>query len=366
MPEKPDNEITNVLTEGTQLSEAITESSAGESSDVARSTSAEQARPSETGPELSTSLTTAEVSLSSNSKDLDPAPSGASPLNPGNSGGNPPQIVSLVPSPLPLSAGTNGTLTVTIDPKQPITTEVAITIEQPILVQKPTTVTVPAGETQATFTVSPLTIESATVTANLNNSAKQAVIKMEPLPLPNRRVDLIKAVSSSLLTAFCILLGTFLILYIAMWKTDVQVTLPTVLLLGALGSFIAQQRRLKDFSEEDLQLFKDSWIYMWLSPVVGSILAGILYLIFLGDLLAGELFPKFKIPDGEKPYWSIKILFDVASNTPSTYAKLLFWSFVAGYSERFVIDIVGRFQSQAESEDTPATDQPDEKAKGKA
>ena len=94
----------------------------------------------------------------------------------------PPAVVSLLPSPLPLVVGANGTLMVTINIGQQTNTEVAIAVDQPTVVQVPAIVTVPAGQTQANFTVTALGTGSATVTATLNGTSKSAVVQVQPPP----------------------------------------------------------------------------------------------------------------------------------------------------------------------------------------
>jgi hypothetical protein len=81
---------------------------------------------------------------------------------------------------------------------------------------------------------------------------------------------------------------------------------------GFIGGFVGLQRRLKDLTPEDLQLISHSMVYTCLSPLVGGVLALLLYILFLSGLLSGDL-----------------------------------WCFVAGYSERFVTDVIGRFEGAA-------------------
>lgn len=119
-----------------------------------------------------------------------------------------------------------------------------------------------------------------------------------------------------------------------------------VFIVGAIGGFVSLQRRLKELDESDLQLIADSVIYTCLAPAVGGVLAVLLYIIFLSGLLAGDLFPHF-IPDkkGDVTLGFVSIF--QTHGDYQAYAKLVFWAFVAGYSERFVIDILSQFQSHA-------------------
>ena len=121
---------------------------------------------------------------------------------------------------------------------------------------------------------------------------------------------------------------------------------------GVIGGFVGLQRRLKRMSDGDLELMANSWVYIWLSPLVGGVLAVVLYILFVSGLLRGHLFPEF---NGEATVdrSGFAVLFNV-EGTGRDYAKMLFWSFVAGFSERFVTDIISKFDDSSKS---PAGDQ---------
>ncbi len=94
----------------------------------------------------------------------------------------PPAVASLLPSPLPLVVGAHGTLTVTLNAGQLTNTAVTLAVDQPSLLQVPAVVTVPVGQTQASFTVTGLAVGAATVTASLNGTAKSALVQVQPPP----------------------------------------------------------------------------------------------------------------------------------------------------------------------------------------
>lgn len=94
----------------------------------------------------------------------------------------PPAVISLLPSPLPLVVGAHGTLTVTLNAAQLTNTEVSLSVDQPSLLHVPASVTVPAGQTSAPFTVTGLAVGTATVTASLNGTARSAMVQIEPPP----------------------------------------------------------------------------------------------------------------------------------------------------------------------------------------
>ena len=164
------------------------------------------------------------------------------------------------------------------------------------------------------------------------------------------KVDDVKAVSARLLWAFLALIGTLAAIFAILITTHYIATLPVVLIFGALGAFVSLQRRLKHLSDDDLALMRASLTYVWLAPVAGALLAGVLYLLFIGQIVHGPLFPAFNTDtEAIKNAKGFVKLFAIESPTPSDYAKLLFWSFVAGFSEKFVTDVIGRFESQEQT-----------------
>jgi hypothetical protein len=105
------------------------------------------------------------------------------------------------------------------------------------------------------------------------------------------------------------------------------VTVIIVLLMGALGGFFSVQKRIEDIpTDQDpiLTMFQlqNGRFSVRLAPLTGAICALILFLIFQAGLLTGAAFPDMaKIP-----------------GAASEYGKLLVWSFIAGFAERFVPD----------------------------
>jgi len=113
---------------------------------------------------------------------------------------------------------------------------------------------------------------------------------------------------------------------------------------GVVGGFVGLQRRLKSMTSDDLTLLANSWVYVCLSPLVGGILAVVLYVLFISTLVSGELFPKFVPDDQSSTSKGFAEIFAVHGDSIA-YAKMLFWSFVSGFSERFVTDIVSKFDT---------------------
>lgn len=120
-----------------------------------------------------------------------------------------------------------------------------------------------------------------------------------------------------------------------------------VIMAGAIGGFVGLQRRLKELTISDLRLIASSWIYTSLSPLVGGVLGLLLYVIFLSGLLSGDLFPHFLPDDTTKTVTSFSVVGHQHADGHTEYAKLIFWCFMAGFSERFVTDVISRFEGAA-------------------
>jgi uncharacterized membrane protein len=164
----------------------------------------------------------------------------------------------------------------------------------------------------------------------------------------------VKVVSARLLwsiIALIVALAAIYTVYEVVAKDEQFRSLPVVLVFGAIGAFVSLQRNLKNLSEEDLQLMRDSWPYTCLAPLAGAVLAGILYLLFISGLLKGTLFPEIDTNAANvQAVVGVRKLFEVELVGAADYAKLFFWSFVAGFSERFVTNIIGRFEVSGDAD----------------
>lgn len=119
-----------------------------------------------------------------------------------------------------------------------------------------------------------------------------------------------------------------------------------VFLFGNVGGYISVHSKLKNVSDEELGELADSWLGVVVPSFIGGVLAVVLYLIFIAGLLEGDLFPNFE-PDADANEASgFTKLFEQHGVHGSDYAKLLIWSFVAGYSERYVVNIIESFQGK--------------------
>lgn len=167
------------------------------------------------------------------------------------------------------------------------------------------------------------------------------------------RIELIKTASHKLLIALVISTAILLVFFgISLSVSDRAFVFPVAIVVGAIGGFVSIQRRLTALTDADLRLLSESNLYPWLSPTAGGLLAAVLYLLFLSGLLAGTLFPSFKAdPALSSDASGFLKLLHMQSSDPGDYAKLLFWCFVAGFSEKFVTNIIGNFEKSASAQE---------------
>lgn len=134
-------------------------------------------------------------------------------------------------------------------------------------------------------------------------------------------------------------------------------------LCGIIGGFVSIQQRLNKVTDEELALLNASWFQILLVPIFGGVFALVLYLVFLSGIVSGDLFPVFSFPnrnDIEEGEDYILLIFrETYPSTGPDLAKLLFWSFVAGFSERFVPQLISSVTSSVT--DTSARDDTEER-----
>lgn len=114
---------------------------------------------------------------------------------------------------------------------------------------------------------------------------------------------------------------------------------------GIIGGFVSIQQRLNKIGNEELALLSKSWASILLVPVYGGIFALVLYVLFISGLVQGNLFPEMYIPPFGDPPTTEDFRNLLRRGYPSSgedLAKLMFWSFAAGFSERLVPQIISQ------------------------
>jgi hypothetical protein len=157
-----------------------------------------------------------------------------------------------------------------------------------------------------------------------------------------------------------ILVGVVIIVLSVILRESIQplknsLTLLNVLFVGAMGGLLSMQQRYQSVSREGDQIDNVSellqgWPRLFLPVISGGLFATLLYMLIIGGLLEGDLFPKLthtSMLNGVK-FWDL-LDYGIPISS-SDYAKLIVWSFLAGFAERFVPDTLSGFISKRETE----------------
>lgn len=114
-----------------------------------------------------------------------------------------------------------------------------------------------------------------------------------------------------------------------------------IIVAGAFGGLVNNYKRSSLIPVEGQEdgAVEITGFQIYMSPVIGASLAVALYMLFLSGLVSGELFPSFA--KGEDALDNPMIFMNsMLPETNGDLAKAVFWSFLAGFSERFVPDLL--------------------------
>ncbi len=171
-------------------------------------------------------------------------------------------------------------------------------------------------------------------------TAQQVVIRNKDAPMS--RQDALKLMWGRLLSVFVLLLVVCVI--VAKYGGELRCSV-LVFLTGNIGGYVSVHRSLGALGDGALIELSGSWLAIVVPSLVGGILAFLLYFLFLSKILAGELFPKFEADDNA-PH-GFESLFAQHAVGMSEYAKVFFWSFIAGFNQTYVVDIINSIQSKS-------------------
>ena len=138
--------------------------------------------------------------------------------------------------------------------------------------------------------------------------------------------------------------------------------LALVATMGVLGAYFS---RVMAFSTALLTLSYDDVMRTYvgrmlqLRLIYGMIGALVFYFVLRGGIVAGTIFPAFvtDTASGTTPATDLRALLGQLA-PDANFAKLLVWSFIAGFSERLVGDALTRAEAQANRSDDQATGTP--------
>ena len=124
-----------------------------------------------------------------------------------------------------------------------------------------------------------------------------------------------------------------------------------VFMCGLLGGFVSIQQRLPTLSLVEMTSLTRSWLSITLIPINGGVFSLVFMFMFMGGILEGSLFPQY----GYRAITDTASFYDwMQNNYPISnheVAKLIFWSFVAGFSERLVPQVIGKVSGQIDTDD---------------
>jgi hypothetical protein len=104
-----------------------------------------------------------------------------------------------------------------------------------------------------------------------------------------------------------------------------------------------------------IQSLQNSRYFLWLSPLLGSIFAVVLLLVFIAKIVSGTVFPEFIYDErcigcaGNSWLEVWPFLRTLHPKDAQAYGLLFLWSFISGFAERFVPDILDRVVERGQS-----------------
>lgn len=126
-----------------------------------------------------------------------------------------------------------------------------------------------------------------------------------------------------------------------------------VVVLGVMGGYTSCLRRVSALVGGTdpiaaIQALSASRSSMVAAPILGVIFSLLLLLCFQGGLVNGALFPNLEVMPAttlETPF--LQFLFGTVRASNQDFAKLLVWSFIAGFSERLMPDMIDRLVAKS-------------------
>lgn len=119
-----------------------------------------------------------------------------------------------------------------------------------------------------------------------------------------------------------------------------------VFLFGNIGAYVGVHRSLATLQDSEINGLADSWLGLIVPSFVGGILAFVIYLLFLSNIISGDLFPHFTADQNAPAQPSFDILAYQHADTAADYAKLMFWSFLAGFNQKYAVDIIDSIRAK--------------------
>ena len=199
---------------------------------------------------------------------------------------------------------------------------------------------------------------AGTAAAAPGGGVTQAVLGLKPELLGAYKRMLTYQFSGTLVLVAVLavgLLGSYFIA--ANWQPPVLVL---ITLAGMLGAFFSALIRLYNVDQLSVAIVSETvaqlggwhlFIYSLTPPVIGAIASVVLYIAFVGGVLAGGLFPTMECKGALKGCVElVEVLNNYGPKAAPDYGKALLWAFIAGFSERLVPDTLQSLVAKAEEQ----------------
>lgn len=151
-------------------------------------------------------------------------------------------------------------------------------------------------------------------------------------------------------TLVILLLVLFAVKGLFVVYTDQIGTIWFAFILAGIGTLALLLRRFPNLGDKERECLSGSWWGVITHTLLGLVMAGLVYVIFMSGIVTGDggkglvttnLFPKFFYPKNDADtVMNFQYIIGIRPATIQEFGKLLVWSFLAGYSERFVPSLV--------------------------
>ena len=139
-----------------------------------------------------------------------------------------------------------------------------------------------------------------------------------------------------------IIVMLLLIASLAWVNNDKDAPIPILILtFGALGAVVREHIEMRTShaiaaGPQNQKAINDTMIICF-KPVLGGLIALILMSLLLSGMISGDLFPKFLNIEGKFESGKAVLRGGVTLASNADFYKMIAWSIIAGYSEKFVL-----------------------------